>query len=251
MENVVIDIAAVPTIEADVVYAVADIHGRVDLLDAMEIVIAGDIGAARPARPVICYLGDYIDRGPTSDQVIDRLSAPASDGLARVFLKGNHEDRMLDFLAAPAEHGTPWLKFGGRETLQSYGVTPPASDDADWGSIASELAGRLPERHRVFLDGMQLAMRWHGYLFVHAGLNPAGPAREQASRDLMWIREPFLSSDTDWGLRVVHGHVIVEEPVFRPNRIGIDTGAYKTGSLTCLVVTEDQLRLLQTPPPVI
>jgi len=247
-----IDVTRYPSPEAagaTAIYAVGDIHGRLDLLDAIEAAIGADIAATRPERPVICYLGDYVDRGPASAQVIDRLSAPFGDGVERVFLMGNHENRMLGFLDKPAEDGPAWLQYGGREALESYGLIVPARPQGeDWPRLSREFAAALPARHLAFLQALRLAFVWQGYVFVHAGLNPARPATEQDPHDLMWIREPFLSSDRDWGLRVVHGHVIVEEPVFRTNRIGIDTGAYYSDCLTCLVLTDTGTRLIQTEP---
>ncbi|TCM17956.1 serine/threonine protein phosphatase 1 [Novosphingobium sp. PhB165] len=231
------------------VYAVGDIHGRLDLLDRMEALIASDITQHQPIHPLICYLGDYIDRGPQSAQVIDRLSGDFTDGIDRVFLKGNHEDRMLDFLDDPAKNGPSWLKFGGREALESYGLTVSEQpEESEWAYLREALRDALPPEHHSFLTALDLGFRWRDYLFVHAGLDPERPTTAQMPHDLMWIREPFLSSDHDWGFRVVHGHVIVDEPVFRADRIGIDTGAYQSGCLTCLVVTEDGLRLLQTQP---
>jgi serine/threonine protein phosphatase 1 len=247
-----IDVTTYPSPEAaqaTAIYAVGDIHGRLDLLNAIEGAIGADITATRPMNPVICYLGDYVDRGPASAQVIDRLSTSFDDGVARVFLMGNHENRMLGFLDTPAQDGPAWLQYGGREALESYGLVVPARPvDEDWPRLRDALAAALPDRHLAFLQALRLAFVWRDHLFVHAGLNPTRPATEQDPRDLMWIREPFLSSDRDWGLRVVHGHVIVDEPVFRPNRIGIDTGAYYSDRLTCLVVTEAGTRLIQTMP---
>jgi serine/threonine protein phosphatase 1 len=248
-----IDVANFPSPEAadaTAVYAIGDVHGRLDLLDAMEAAIRADIVMARPQRPVICYLGDYVDRGPQSAQVIERLSSPFGDDVPRIFLKGNHEDRMIEFLEEPAANGPSWLKFGGREALESYGLSVPEQPaDADWPRLRDNLRGALPEAHLAFLRNLRLAFIWRGYVFVHAGVDPAKPLNAQSAHDLMWIREPFLSSDTDWGIQVVHGHVIVEEPVFRANRIGIDTGAYQSGKLTCLVLSEGDRRLLQSMLP--
>jgi serine/threonine protein phosphatase 1 len=244
----VIDVLAYPSpeaAEAAAVYAIGDLHGRLDLLEAMEAAIARDIAAIRPARPLICYLGDYIDRGPDSAGVIDRLCGPFDDGVPRVFLKGNHEDRMLDFLENPAANGPSWMTFGGREALLSYGLDPPGGEDpCDWPRLRDALLGVLPPAHLAFLHALRLAFVWRGYLFVHAGVDPARPLRAQRPHDLMWIREPFLSSEEDWGPVVVHGHVITQEPQFRPNRIGIDTGAYRSGRLTCLVLRDGERRII-------
>lgn len=248
--SALIDVGRYPSPEAadaTSVYAVGDVHGRLDLLEEIEVAIGADIAAIRPARPVICYLGDYVDRGPASAQVIDRLATPFADDVARVFLKGNHEDRMLEFLEAPAAAGPAWLQYGGREALESYGVAVPERvEGADWMRMRDMFSAALPTAHLAFLRALRLAFVWRGYLFVHAGLDPARPVNAQDGHDLMWIREPFLSADRDWGLRVVHGHVIADRPVFRPNRIGIDTGAYHSGRLTCLVASDDGTRLIQT-----
>ncbi len=233
--------------EASRVYAVGDIHGRLDLLDAIEDMITADIAASCTDEPLICYLGDYIDRGPHSAQVIDRLCTLSRDGSKRVFLKGNHEDRMLDFLDAPATNGPSWLKFGGREALESYGIAVPGEPgDSDWTNLRDRLDRVLPDTHRDFLTSLDLGIHWQGYFLAHAGLNPERAVSDQMERDLMWIQEPFLSSEEDWGFKVVHGHVITEEPVFRTNRIGIDTGAYQSGRLTCLVLEGGAQRVIQT-----
>ena len=233
--------------EATVVYAVGDIHGRVDLLDRMEAAIADDIRSMHPTNPLICYLGDYIDRGPHSAEVIERLCGPFDDDVARIFLKGNHEDRMIAFFVEPAKKGPVWMQFGGRNALKSYGidVRDSLNEEDDWAILRDALVDRLPDKHRAFLANLRLGLVWRDYLFVHAGLHPDAPLARQSPRDMMWIREPFLSSKQDLGLKVVHGHTIVDEPVFRFNRIGIDTGAYQSGKLTCLVAGASGVRILQ------
>ncbi|MFK4794945.1 metallophosphoesterase [Sphingobium sp. ZW T5_29] len=247
-----IDVTQLPHDEAGMIYAIGDIHGRLDLLDQIEATIADDIAKSKNPTPLICYLGDYIDRGPQSAQVIDRLCSYSGDGVRRLFLKGNHEDRMIDFLVDPIANGPAWMKFGGREALESYGLIVPIElSDADWNNLRDQLNAVLPDSHRNFLSALLLGVRWRGYLLVHAGLNPERPVSAQVQHDLMWIREPFLSSERDWGFKVIHGHVITEQPDFRANRIGIDTGAYQTGCLTCLVLSNDGERLIQawSPPP--
>lgn len=235
-----------PETTATRVYAVADIHGRLDLLLRLEAQIREDLAARPTAAPLICYLGDYVDRGPASAGVVERLAAPPCDGLRRAFLKGNHEDRMLAFLEAPAANGPGWMNFGGRQALASYGLSKAQIEAEDWPVLRDALAAALPPPHLAFLRALRLALRWGGYLFVHAGLDPARPLSDQDPHDLMWIREPFLTSDRDFGLRVVHGHVIHPEPVLRANRIGLDTGAYRSGVLTCGVLEGETVRVLQT-----
>ena len=245
-----LDVRQIPSPEAEEatrVYAIGDVHGRLDLLLQMERLIAEDM-AGRGGRPVICHLGDYIDRGPSSAEVIEHLLRLPKDEPRRVFLKGNHEDMMLHFLDDPAAHGPRWFKWGARELMQSYGVEPPEDlETADWAALRDELAARLPPEHLEFLKGLRLGFAWRGWLFVHAGLHPDNPVEAQAERDLMWIREPFLSSERDFGLRIVHGHTVVEEVKIAPNRIGLDTGAYRSGRLTALVAEEGgDFKLLQT-----
>jgi serine/threonine protein phosphatase 1 len=240
-------VTQLPYDKAGMIYAVGDIHGRLDLLDQIEAAIANDMTTSGTRSPLICYLGDYIDRGPHSAQVIDRLCSYEGDGVRRLFLKGNHEDRMIDFLADPIANGPAWMKFGGREALESYGLTIPVElADIDWNDLRDQLEAVLPDRHRNFLSALLLGVRWRGYLLVHAGLDPERPVTAQVQRDLMWIREPFLSSKRDWGFKVIHGHVITDQPDFRANRIGIDTGAYRSGCLTCLVLSDGDERLIQT-----
>ena len=245
-----VDVRQIPSPEAQdatCVYAIGDVHGRLDLLLQMEAMIAQDM-ARRGGRPVVCHLGDYIDRGPSSAEVIEHLMGLPEDRPRRVFLKGNHEDMMLHFLDEPAAHGPKWFKWGARELMQSYGVEPPEDlETADWTALRDRLAARLPAAHLAFLKRLRLGFAWRGWLFVHAGLHPDHPAEAQTERDLMWIREPFLSSGRDFGLRVVHGHTVVEEAVIAPNRIGLDTGAYRSGRLTALVAEPDgRFALLQT-----
>jgi serine/threonine protein phosphatase 1 len=242
-----IDIAALaPETESTVVYAIGDIHGRLDLLLRLEAQIAADVAGRPGAAPLIIYLGDYVDRGPASAGVIGHLAGDHADGVRRVFLLGNHEERMLAFLMFPARDGPRWLQYGGREALQSYGISDADLDAGDWPRLRDLFAAALPPRHLDFLRGLSLAARWRDYLFVHAGLNPERDLSAQDPDDLIWIREPFLTSDRDWGVTVVHGHVIGLEPVFRANRIGLDTGAYASGVLTCAVIDVDEVGVLQT-----
>jgi len=234
-----------PNTTATRIYAVGDVHGRLDLLLRLEAEIRIDLEARPTDAPLVCYLGDYVDRGPASAGVIDHLASTACDGLHRIFLKGNHEDRMLAFLDDPVANGSSWMKFGGREALASYGLPQALIEAENWQALRDALATALPPAHLSFLSALELALRWSGYLFVHAGVDPARPLTDQDPHDLMWIREPFLSSNRDFGLRIVHGHVIEPEPVFRANRIGLDTGAYKSGILTCAALEGGAVRLLQ------
>lgn len=232
-----------------VVYAVGDIHGRADLLDRLLARVREDAAARSERRKVLVFLGDYIDRGPESRRVIDLLAAEDPDGPERVFLKGNHEDAMLGFLASP-EIGFQWLGFGGAATLRSYGVDPHAAHvDGGFELLRRELARALPLSHRRFLDRLALCHEEGDYLFVHAGVRPGIPLDRQDPDDLIWIRGAFLESREDFGKTVVHGHSIAPLPELRANRIGIDTGAFATGVLTCLVLRGARRAFIQTPRP--
>lgn len=223
--------------DGTVVYAIGDVHGRLDLLAALEVRIRQDADTRAAGRRVIVCLGDYVDRGYESRGVIEHLMAPPPDGFERVCLKGNHEDFMLHFLD-DASVGGSWFANGGVETLMSYGVELPAggADPARAETIRDELSARLPAEHRAFLEALSLVHREGDYLFVHAGIRPGVSVADQDPHDLMWIRGDFLNDPRDHGLVVVHGHTVEPEPQVRANRIGIDTGAYATGRLTALVL---------------
>ncbi|MFQ5955692.1 MAG: metallophosphoesterase family protein [Kiloniellales bacterium] len=228
------------------VYAVGDIHGRLDLLMAVEDLILEDAAKAPERRKVVVYLGDYVDRGPESRGVIEHLREAPLTGFERVYLIGNHESMMLAFLEDLGA-GPGWMWNGGDATLMSYGVAAPTAwtDRNQLEAAQDGLERALPQSHREFLAALVLSHREGDYLFVHAGIRPGVALDKQDPNDLVWIREEFLDSSADHGVMVVHGHTIREQPVRRPNRIGIDTGAYFTGRLTCLILAGDQVTLLQ------
>ncbi len=212
------------------VYAVGDVHGCDARLAALHAAIARD-AAARPsvARTVLVHLGDYVDRGPDSAAVIERLLGPAPlPGAEVVNLVGNHEVMMLDAFdprSAPGAIGF-WLDNGGEATLESYGA---AAEDADSWEL-------VPQAHLGFMRRCALSWQAGGYLFVHAGVRPGVPLDDQDPFDLVWIREPFLGFDGALEAVVVHGHTPSPGPEVLPHRIGIDTGAVFGGALTCLVL---------------
>lgn len=223
----------------DRVYAIGDIHGCLDRLVALHEMIAEDI-AERPAEhTILIHLGDYVDRGADSAQVIDWLiNQPPVPADEIVNLMGNHEHMMLSAVVGiDKEAATQWLVNGGADSLLSWGISrsvPPA-----------EWAARIPRSHLCFLRDLAICRRVGPYLFVHAGVRPGVPLDQQNRQDMMWIREPFLSSKVDHGAVIVHGHTPKREPVVMPNRIAIDTGAVLGGSLTCVVLEEDKLGFLQ------
>jgi serine/threonine protein phosphatase 1 len=227
------------------VYCVGDIHGRLDLLANLHAQILDDSSAFDGDRFLV-YLGDYIDRGGQSRQVIDLLLHAPLEGFEPVFLRGNHEQALLDWLEHP-EAAAAWLGFGGRETLASYGIDLPGPVSvSDLHDAMVRLGEVLPDTHRSFLENTTLSWRSGDYYFVHAGIRPGVALRAQHPEDQLWIREEFTGSTQDHGVVVVHGHTISQEPELLPNRIGLDTGAFHTGVLTCLVLDGAHKRLLQT-----
>ena len=217
------------------VYAIGDVHGCLDRLQTMHELIAEDLAARPPEEAVLVHLGDYVDRGPDSAGVVARLAAGAPlPDVPTVNLMGNHEHMMLAALATGETETTElWLANGGADSLQSWGV-PRSAQPREWPSY-------LPMPHLMFLRDLAMRHEAGGYLFVHAGIRPGIPLDRQSRHDLMWIREPFLSWNESYGPVVVHGHTPRPEPVVRPNRIGIDTGAVMGGVLTCAVLEGDKL----------
>ncbi len=232
------------------VYAIGDVHGCRERLRALHAAILAD-AASLAGRRLLVYLGDYLDRGEDSRGVIeDLVTAPLADTAGpfeRVFLKGNHEDFMLQALTDKSVL-VPWLSNGGDQTLRSYGIEPTAPPDGcddllEW--MRRSLRAALPDSHLAFLRRLVLQHVEGGYFFCHAGVDPASALERQDEQDLLWMREPFLSSRQDFGKVVVHGHTPCANPERRANRIGIDTGACFGGKLTALVLDGDEQRFLQ------
>ena len=235
------------TPEDERVYAIGDIHGRLDLLRMLAAAIDEEQQDLRPARTTLVFVGDYVDRGPDSRAVIDWLIERPLPAFERVYLRGNHEDWFESFLSDTAV-GPSWLYCGGVETLASYGVAaaPGENDPRRLRALQAELTAALPGSHRAFLRALENHCAIGGYLFVHAGVRPGVPLDRQSPDDMLWIREEFLHARDDHGHVVVHGHTITSEVEVRENRIGIDTGAFATNVLSCLVLEADRYRLIQT-----
>jgi len=228
------------------VYAIGDIHGRADLLTALLRTIDRD-SDGYIGRRVLVFLGDYVDRGLHSREVLDLLTGTSFAGYETFFLKGNHDAWLLQSLADPA-HVHSWLASGGLATLLSYGIDVPAgvSGEQRASLVQQGLQNALPESHQRFLAQLRTLHIEGSYLFVHAGIRPGVPLEEQREEDLCWIRDEFLNDSRDHGYCVVHGHSISGKAQRRKNRIGVDTGAYATGCLSCLVVEGHEQRFLRT-----
>ena len=230
-------------------YAIGDIHGRLDLLEILLTKIEADIASRPRSENLIIFLGDLIDRGPDSATVVERLRTYGPGDAAMVFLSGNHEEVMLRILAG--ERGgllADWLKFGGAECLASYGLDPAVLATKGEAAALKAVKAAVPKAHAEFLASFADTFRFGDYLFVHAGIRPGLGIADQSQRDLRWIREPFLEDDKDHGFVVVHGHTISSKVEERANRIGLDTGAYRTGILTALAVEGGERWFLDTAP---
>lgn len=222
-------------------YAIGDIHGRLDLLRETHAALAADL-VRRPCPAFrVIHLGDMVDRGPDSAGVVEHLIEFCRDGDA-VCLAGNHDHFVRRFLAKPSSVGDQWLDNGGEEMIESYGLKLSAFKSLK--QVRKALEEAMPPAHRAFFDALPLCETHGDYLFVHAGVRPGVPLARQREADLTAIREPFLGSKLDHGFVVVHGHTPSASPVVRPNRIGVDTKAYASGRLTCLVLEGGEKGLL-------
>lgn len=234
--------------DGEVVWAVGDIHGRLDLLIPLVEAIRADAAASDAVRKVVIFLGDYIDRGPHSRGVIQYLAALSDDaGIEWRFLKGNHEEAMLTFLDDPS-FGVNWCEYGGDATLASYGLKPPEMKhlvDA-WSRVAIDLAYKVTKLERAFLENLELSLSSGDYFFAHAGARPGLPLDRQNERDLMWIRNSFLNSEIPFEKVVVHGHTPTREVHRDDRRIGVDTKAYESGVLTALRLEGHSHALMQS-----
>ena len=236
----------VSSTQGELIYAIGDIHGRIDLLDDLIPQIISDFESIADApKPKIVFLGDYIDRGPDSRSVIDRI-LDLSTVFEVIALKGNHEDALLRFLDSP-DFGPNWVEHGGAETLAAYGIRAPA-DPVAWPSVRAQLIENMPPRHVAFFFNLNAHAVIGDYLFVHAGVRPNVALADQTLHDMMWIRKPFLEAEKPCEKVVVHGHTPAEEPFSGPWRIGIDTGAYASGVLTAVCLYGVERRFLFTRP---
>ncbi|MHB2264590.1 metallophosphoesterase family protein [Aliihoeflea sp. PC F10.4] len=229
--------------EGAVLYAIGDVHGCYDELRRLEDKIIAD-AAILEFDPVIVMLGDYVDRGPRSADVLDHLVAPPPQGFERVCLAGNHEAAMLDFLDGRLSFDF-WLQMGGLQTLLSYGLDPHQLQGVQigQGELEKMLRESIPREHVAFLRSLPGMVYTSSHIFVHAGIRPGVDLRRQTDADLMTIRSGFLDRSNELKHWVVHGHTPVRSPALEGRRIGIDTEAYRTGRLTALRIIGKKGRL--------
>ncbi|MBS0254275.1 MAG: serine/threonine protein phosphatase [Proteobacteria bacterium] len=236
--------AGAPAVPAGTrVYAVGDIHGRLDLFAALAAAIDADDAAAAPAETTVVLLGDLVDRGPDSAGVL-ALARDWQQRRAVRILAGNHEEMMLQSFDS-VEVMRHFLRHGGRETVLSFGVDEAAYDLATYEEVQAMMRAAIPPETIDFIAGFEDRIRFGDYAFVHAGVRPGQPLEDQTLSDLRWIREAFITSPADHGAVVVHGHTITEAVEVRPNRIGIDTGAYMSDVLSALCLEGSRRRLIE------
>lgn len=226
-------------------YAIGDIHGCLDQLNLLLSAIEREIEKDHRSKASIIFLGDVVDRGPASAQVVERLRSYAHPRASAHFVMGNHEEVMLRVIEGDSSLLTSWLRFGGRETLASYGLDSKDVASLEDEDLAACLKAAIPASHRAFLASFSDSLSFGDYLFVHAGIRPGIDLAEQSQSDLRWIRDAFLYDSTDHGFIVVHGHTISNRVDVAENRIGIDTGAFCTGILTALAIEGPKRWLIQ------
>ena len=227
------------------IYAIGDIHGRRDLLDELLIRTNDDIHSRPTARALHVFLGDYIDRGSASRETIDRLIEHRAENES-VLLKGNHELIAVRCLSDRSLFDQ-WMRLGGAETLISYGIALGAvANGKPIAELQAAFHSALPPAHLRFFRDLKPSFACGDFFFSHAGVKPQIELSRQKENDLLWIREEFLSSHEDFGKIVVHGHTPTHEIEVEPNRINIDTGAFATGRLTCLVMENTSLSVIDT-----
>ena len=230
--------------EGERYYVIGDIHGRLDLYEALISSIEADDAQAGAAQTTVVLLGDLVDRGSDSAGVITRTMAWQQERRVRM-LAGNHEDM---FLHAFDDVGKlrQFVKHGGRETILSYGIALERYNALSLEELLEELPRLVPESHRDFVRSFEEFIVAGDYAFVHAGIDPGRPVTEQERHNLLWIRDRFLKHGGQHSHVIVHGHTIVDEVDDSGNRIGIDTGAYRTGRLTALVLEGETRRYFMT-----
>jgi serine/threonine protein phosphatase 1 len=223
------------------IYAIGDLHGQIELLEQMLNLIEYDLQKRPVADSIVVFLGDYVDRGHASAEVIERLASGNLPGTSQFFLCGNHEELFLDFLKSPMT-GAAWLDFGGYETAQSYGLAANARRMSipELIEFGDELNQLVPEAHKRFIASLVHYVEIDGYFFVHAGVLPGVPLSRQKPSDLLWIRDAFLNYEGNFEKVIVHGHTPRPRPENMISRINVDTGAYASQKLTSVVLENDQ-----------
>jgi len=226
------------------VYAVGDIHGCLTQLDDLLLRIERDLAECKVERHKIIFLGDYVDRGPENKCVLDRLLGLKNANSEFVFLMGNHDERMVKFIEQPKLVWDDMMKWGGVQTLGSYGVVARPGESED--SVSKRFVAAVPDEHLEFLKSLEFKHIEDDYFFCHAGVRPGVQLADQADHDLIWIRDDFRYHEGAFEKVIIHGHTPQEAPEVKSNRVNVDTYCYKTGVLTAVVLEQTSYRFLQT-----
>lgn len=227
------------------IYAIGDVHGRLDLLDDLLAAIDADDATRPKAETLLVFLGDLVDRGPQSAQVLDRVIALEQERPNTKCLLGNHEEVFLRSIKGDLKALAMFVRIGGRETILSYGVPVEAYEACNFAELLALWAKRVPAEHIAFLERCEDLLVYGDYAFVHAGVRPGEPLTRQRTSDLRWIRGDFLNHAGPFEKVVVHGHTISREIESLPQRIGLDTGAYATGKLSAMMFEGDRRQSIQ------
>lgn len=228
-------------------YVVGDIHGRADLLTKILSLIEANAAKHPTKIKKLIFLGDYVNRGVDSRAVIERLTQSFAHDIEPTFLRGNHEERLMQLLDGQFSVSKSMLRFGGDAAFASYGVmVAPTVNDEQFEKAANKFIGVFPPHHKKFLNNTLFSTTFGDYYFVHAGARPGTLLHEQEAKDQLWIRQDFMTTDYVFEKMVIHGHTISDKPDIQHNRIGIDTGAYATGQLTCLVLDGTKRMTMKT-----
>lgn len=226
------------------IYAIGDVHGCFDLLFKLTRAILADVKQRPVAQSRIVVLGDFIDRGPDSAKVVEVLTTLRKDERV-VVLKGNHEAALVEGIRGNRSALEAWIDFGGDATLRSFGARDDDIWPADTRRLVDGVRRIIPDSLIDWLDGLPLSYSAGPYLFVHAGVRPGVALHSQDPDDLVWIRSEFTNSTADHGAIIVHGHTISEHVSVLPNRIGVDTGAYRTGRLSAIALDASGHRIIE------
>lgn len=229
-------------------YAIGDVHGRFDCLQAMHATIADEIARDRPADWRVIHLGDYVDRGPQSREVIALLADITARDPRTIALMGNHDEGFLDFLAGP-DASALFCRFGGFDTAASYGVVLDVATPQALVESHRALVAAMPAAHAGFIRDLPRAVTFGDFFFCHAGIRPGVPLDAQDPHDLIWIRREFLDFSGLHEKVVVHGHTPHDQPQVMGNRVNVDTMAFDTGRLTALVVDGTEKRFIEATAP--
>ncbi len=238
-----IDFAHARAPEGMRLYAIGDVHGCVEQLTEMHRLIAAEIDRDRPRDWRVVHLGDYIDRGPDAKGVLARLIEAKARDPRNIMLAGNHDIGLLQFLAEPSVDSL-FIGFGGADTAASYGIELDTTNDLTLSRGHAALMRALPRSHVAFMEALDYSASFGDFFFCHAGIKPGIPLEQQTPDHLIWIRGEFLKFPGLHPKVVVHGHTPVKQPEVLGNRVNVDTGCYRTGVLTALVVDGAEKRFL-------